>query len=337
MSLSQKNIDPSNLRAFIKARGWVALPQAINDGLYVFTNPEFAKRQLVIPVNSDVPDYEDAVEKTLEKLSELINQPVPNIITSLHELNDDSIKFRVIEPRNEDRFIPLNYAVDAINGAKDLFLAAACSVIKPLAHHPRLTKSEALQLLEASRFRHTEKGSFVLKVSCPIKALEEQGNLYDGSVPFVRQTVLAINNGLSKLVNAIQSDNLENLVGEIKAGAKPDISSNLCNAILNFRDKHDEFDLFLDFSWANILPLQSNLNIKDVIKIQKDYFARIEDVRQELRNTAENKNKEEVFMASVERLAGEIDENNLRLGARESKVLTCYFGSFWAFGLFFAF
>ncbi len=314
MILKFKNIAPTDLRDYAKSLGWRLLPEAVADGLYVLSHPAYAKRQLVFPVNSDAPDYSDAVEISLNKLSELAKQPLSTVIAALSELNDDTLRFRVVSARNQESFIPLSYAVSAINGAKDLFLSAACSVLKPQAHHPRLSRIEAQQLLDASRFRHTEAGSFVLKVSSPVRALDIQECLFAEDMPFVRRTTLSINWGLSKLITAIQADTLPLLVNEIKAGQIPEISSNFCKALTNFKEEHNDFDLLVDFAWAGAFPLPANIDAKKIIKVQKDYFARIDDVRGELRKTGQQSKKEDVFMATVEHLAGEIDNDGKRSG-----------------------
>ena len=308
------NISPINLRDYAKTLGWNLLTRAVEDGLYVLSHPDYSKRQLVFPINSDAPDYEDAVEISLTKLSELSKQSLPSIISGINELRDDTIRFRIVDSRNDNNFIPLSYAITAINGTKEIFLAAASSVLKPQAHHPRLSRVEAWQLLDASRFRHTETGSFVIKISSPINALEVQGNLFEENIPFARQTTLVINKGLRKLVTAIQADTLTQLVDEIKSGDVKEISSNLCKAITNFKEEHDDFDLFVDFNWARELPIQEDLKVSDIIKIQRDYFNIIDDVRRDLRNSERQKKREDVFMATVEHLAGEIDDNNRRSG-----------------------
>ncbi len=314
MSIIWNKIAPTDLRDYAKSLGWLLQPDAVDRDLYVLSHPELPRRQLVFPINTDAPDYAEAVENTVDKLSNILHQPVQVIISGLSELKDDTLRFRIVDTRNEDGFLPLSYAVSAINGAKELYLSAASTVLKPQSHHPRLSRREAWQLLEASRFRHTETGSFVLKVSSPVQALEIQGSLFEQSIPFARQATLTINQGLNQLVNAIQSDTLTELVDEIKADTKPEISSNLCNAIMGFKEEHNDFDLFVDFTWAGAFPVPVNIPVKKLIKIQKDYFARIDDVRRDLRSTEQQRNKEEVFMATVEHLAGDMGDDGQRSG-----------------------
>jgi hypothetical protein len=308
-------LSPTDLRDYAKTIGWNFIPEALKDKIYLAKNNNFIGRQINFPVDSDAPDYVDAMEITIGKLAEMGKMPIEMVLSAINELKDDTLRFRVIDTRNENSFIPLSYAVSAINGAKELFVSAACSVMKPQAHHPRMNRSEALELIEKSRFRHTEKGSFIIKVSSPIKAIDISANsLFSNEIPFVRQTTLTINKGLNQLVSAIQGDTLDSLVDEIKNGTNQYISSNLCKAVTNFKEEHEDFDLWVDFKFAGSLALPSDLYVTNEVRIQKNYFEKIDDVRRELRNTEQEKKNEEVFMSTVENLAGEIDENGMRFG-----------------------
>jgi hypothetical protein len=309
-----RHIAPTDLRDFAKSLGWQLLPEAVADGLYVLSNPNYHLRQLVFPLNSDAPDYADAVEISLTKLSELSGSSLEAILAAVNEVKDDTLRLRIVDSRHQQSFIPLLYAASAINGAKDLFLSAACSVLKPQFHHPRLSRSEALQLVDKSKFRHTENGSFVLKVSSPVNALEYQGTLFNEDMPFARQTTLTINQALAELVTAIQADTLLQLIDNIKENPKPKISSNLCKAIVNFQEEHGDFDLFVNFNWAGILPLPGDIHVNSTIKIQQDYFSRIDEVRKELRNSEQQNKQEDIFIATVEHLAGEIGIEGKRHG-----------------------
>ena len=311
--LDYKNIPSTDLRDFVKSRGWHQVTEAVSDGLFVLTNPLFSKRQLIFPIDSAQPDYAESINIALQKLAELEQKPISLLISSLNELKDDTLRLKVKDARNEENFIPLSYAVSAINGTKEMLLSAACTALKPQIHHPRLSRSEAQELIDKTRFRHTEAGSFIIKVSAPVKAMEIQGNLFEEDLPFVRQTTLVINKALNKLVTAIQADTLDSLIDEIKADPAPELSSNLCKAITNFQEEHDDYDLYVNFSWAGSLPVPQKIITHNQIKIQKDYFSRIDDVSRELKRTEQQK-VEDVFMASVEHLAGDIGEDNRRSG-----------------------
>src|SRR5439155_9539989 len=89
-----------------------------------------------------------------------------------------------------DAGLPLLFANSMVTGAAHMLRAAACTVMKPQPHHPRLNRFEAQQIVEVARFRHTQPGSFVLKVSCPVHGLEVRAPALpeQTDAPFVRKT-----------------------------------------------------------------------------------------------------------------------------------------------------
>ena len=131
-------------------------------------------------------------------------------------------------------------------------------------HHPRLALAQANQLIEKTRFQHTEHGSFVLKTSCPVHALQTQGELdfpadtaateNQPPLPFVREVNLVLNQSLQTLVDAIESDRITQLLDQIKQETTPLISSNLCAALVQMQDEKLENDVSIGFGWAASLP-----------------------------------------------------------------------------------
>ncbi len=306
-----ETIAPTDLKDFLKSRGWRLIDAAIKDGLYALNNDQYKRRQLIFPIDDSSVDYPDCVETVINKLVDMENISFRTLMTELSEMKDDAIGFRIVDHRNETAFIPLNYAVKAINGVKDMLLSAASSVLKPQIYHPKMNRREALQLIETSRFRHTETGSFIINVSTPVKAMDLQVDLFENT-PFVRQATLTINKAASQLVEAIQSDRMEHLIATVKEEPTPLLSSNMCKAFINFQDENDQADLYLNFKWASIINKPSNT--KNSIKIQHDYYSRIEEIRQELKNQEKDKDKEDTFFGTVEALAGDLDEREQRAG-----------------------
>jgi hypothetical protein len=302
-------ISPTDLKDFLKSRGWKLIDEAIKDGLYAFNHEQYKRRQLIFPMDDSTVDYKDCVETLLNKLVDIENTSFRTLISEVSEMKDDAIGFRIVDFRNENAFIPLNYAVKAINGAKDMLLSAACSVLKPQIYHPKMNRKEALELIDKSRFRHTEVGSFVIKVSTPVKAMDLQADVFT-NIPFVRQATLIINKSISQLVTAIQTDKIEQLITDINLEEKPLLSSNICKALISFQEENDKADLYLNFKWANII--EKPLNIANSIKIQKDYYSRIEEIRQELK--AQEKDKQDIFIGTVEALAGDFNDTEEREG-----------------------
>jgi hypothetical protein len=312
MTPDYQHISPVDLRDYIKSLGWTQLEEGVKDGLYVLSNPAHHFRQLIFPMDSVAPDYGEAVQIAMEKLAFIENRPIESILSQLDESNDDTIRFKVVDTRHDDNYIPLAYAVNAVAGVKDMLLAAASTVLKPQVHHARLSRAEAQQLIEKVRFRQTEKGSFVIKVSAPLTAADNQTDIFGvQATPLIRLTTLTVCKSLDKMVRAIQSDHIGQLIDETKASPAPDLSANLCTALASFQEPHGDYDLYVDFSWAS--ALRPPIGTQTAIKVQRDYFPRIQDIARELRKNAPGQD-EETFMATVEHLAGILDTDGRRAG-----------------------
>lgn len=312
-------ITPIDLRDFLKSQGWSVLEQALADRLFVFSSPDFPRRQLVFPMDLTAPDYAETVDLIAGKLCELMGISRNLLIARLFSVRDDVLRFRIFNGAN-DYDLPLSFASSFITNAEKLLKAAACTVLRPRPHHPRLSLSEANQLIEKSRFGQTERGSYVVRVSCPLHALEVQGSLEmdDSDAPFVRQVTLSLNQALHQLTSAIEADSIDSLVDSIRASASPLVSSNLCEALSGMHDDQMDNSLDLTFDWSVLRHLPPQTRTQP-IRIQRDYFARVEEIRRELRSV--EREQQDTFIGTVERLDGEMGNDGRRSGAVVLAVL----------------
>lgn len=315
-------IPPTDLRDYAKDKGWVLFKEAAKDRLYVMTNPHFEYRQLVFPMDTTAPDYSESVMLVVSKLADLEGRSTQAVIKSLLEVGDDAIAFRVTTPRLGEKWLPLAFAGSMVTGVQQLLLASACTVLKPQAHHPRLSRTEAQQFLETAKFRHTQPGSFVLNVSCPVQGLDVQAPLLpdETDAPFVRRTTATLRKALGELVTAIETDSLDIFVESTKNSANPIVSSNLCEALTRFEESSLKNSVEIGITWAAAIPKPANEGRVSVIRIQHDYFPRIEEVRRELRSKEHH--LEDVFPATVERLDGEMGPGGKRAGEVILRLLT---------------
>jgi hypothetical protein len=309
-----KDLSPSGLRDFVKSLGWQSLPDGLVDRLYVMHHAAAPRRQIVIPMDQDAPDYAEACELALSKLADLQGMKLADLIQLAAISRDDSIYYRVTSNASFDDGLPLSFAASLLMGAEQILLASACTVLRPQTHHPRLHRAEAAQLAGHARFGHTERGSFVVRVSCPVDAMETPfvHDLAHANESFVRMTMLTARNGVRQLVRAIEEDTLSRFVDSQRAAVSPLVSSNLCEALtrLHNDDVHNNIDM--SFRWATTVALPQDAGTGESIRIRSDYFGRIDDVRQELR--AVERDREDVFIGTVEHLNGEFDIEGNRAG-----------------------
>lgn len=308
-------IAPTDLRDYAKDQGWVLVKEAAKDRLYVMTNPCFERRQLVFPMDTTAPDYNEAVMLVVDKLAAMERRTPQSVFDSLVEVGDDAVSFRVTTSRPDEWALPLSFASSMVSGAQQLLLASACTVLKPQSHHPRLSRTEAQQFLDVAKFRHTRPGSFILNVSCPVQSMDVQSPLLpdeEADAPFVRRTTMVLRRSLRELVTAIETDSLDELVSASRKGEGLVVSSNLCEALTRFEDESLKNSVEIGIRWAGAIPRPKDEPRMSVVRIQHDYFPRVEEVRRALR--ARELHVEDVFPATVERLDGEMGSDGRRAG-----------------------
>ena len=300
----------------MKFRGWLQVTEALADGEFLFNHPE-SSRQIYFPVHREVPGFEEALQVAVEKLAALESVEPWLLGRHIEESRDDMVSFRVMKNSMLERSIPLAFAYSMLQGAENLLLSAAHTILKPQFFHPRLNRIEAKKFLEASRFRHTEPGSFVLKISCPLYALDEpSGNQLqliecENNAPFVRKAMALLNKSISSVIAAIEADSLETLVEYEKRSASPSISYNLCNAVASFYSEGLGNSLEIINQWSLLKPV-NDPSLKKSNVIQQEYFPRFEEVARELKPSDEP--IVDTFYATVEELSGEIGSHGERSG-----------------------
>jgi hypothetical protein len=298
---------PTNVRDYIRSRGWTLLQDAIAERLFVFSNPQHAPRQLVFPMDSNAPDYKESVHSVAEKLAYIENVSVTKMMSRFLEVRDDTLRLRITTPHGIDS-LPLSFATEAVIAAQRLVLAGATSVLRPQIHHKRLGRlAEATQLLNAAKFQHTEHSSFILKVSCPYDGLDIPR--VDTEEPFVRSAMRTIMQGLRQVVTAIEADNLDDFIEDTIENPSPLVSSNLCEAIAHLHSDYLRNALDVSVDWSAVSPLPQ---LATPVRIQRDYFSRIEDVSIALRDTSVS--LEDTFVGTVEQLSGDMGPDGRRAG-----------------------
>jgi hypothetical protein len=95
-----------------------------------------------------------------------------------------------------------------------------------------------------------------------------------------------------------------------KEGASP-LSSNLCEGLLAFQDEEARANLDIAVAWSARLETPP-VAFREKMRIQWDYFPRIEQVRTALRPAQPA--KEQAFIGIVDELKGELGPNQEREG-----------------------
>jgi hypothetical protein len=305
-----KSVSPQSAREYAKANGWEQVKEGVKGRIYLFRHSEEKLRQLIVPMDATTTDYAEMILEAASKLAAMEERPLDAVLNDLLLPNADILRFRLVEPEAANGSVPLQDGINLLEGAKKALLAAACSVVSPRSHHPRMSRTEADSLLASCKLGQTERGSYTMKIECPLEAVEEEAPLLQGHEPFVRRTTKLLLQSSQRIVQGIERDEVETIYEE--QSGQPVISSNLCDALLQMQSVKDDATLSLSAKWASIKPEPASTGIPTEVRFNPDYFPVISDIYTKLRPAGEE--RESIFVATVETLNGDIGPDGRRAG-----------------------
>jgi hypothetical protein len=308
LSLTQQ-ILPTGVRDYAKFRKWEPVT-GIKSRLWVFKE-QGSLRQLLIPMDQEDDDYSEAILEVVQRIAENEKRNVISVISDLLTPNSDIIRFKISNDDSISGTRSLDDGVNLLDGAKKALLASASSVINPTTHHLRMSRTEAEDFIKACRLGQTEYGSFVAKISCPLNAVIGNDSLFDYNDPFTRKSTSLLLRACNALVDGIENDCIENILET--NNAKPEISSNLCDALIKMQSIRERSTLTIDVTWASNSHVKLPENIPSKVMFKAEYFNKIETIHQSLRPTKENQERQS-FIGTVETLNGNIGEDGKRSG-----------------------
>ena len=302
-----RSMSPQHLATYAKAMGWRRV-QTDNSGIALFAHPDQDRfEQLVIPRETNLDDFSERMAEILYKLADAQQRPVTEVMHDAMLPSSDTIRFAWEGAEANAGSIGLSSSIGLIQGCQRALLAAACSVINPVKNHPRMSLAEADQLIDSTRLHHTEYGSFVIAVTCPVSAALQQQTI-TGEVPFARQATTVLMSSVHRLVQAVENDQVDQLCDQTAEGVVP-VTANLCDAILRMQpDRNDA--LRISAAWAPTLPQAQPL--PRMVRVRRDYIEAIATVRDRLRPQTETRTP--IMVGTVESLNGTMGEDGQRRG-----------------------
>ncbi len=276
-------VNPSEVRRYAVAQGWQRA-EGVNGAIALYQHPESDLDQLIVPLDRSMGDYGRSMADVIARLAVRSGLSPIQILEDLLDSACDLVRFRLDDPDSQRGSIPLLQGISLLGAAERALLSAACSVIQPQAFHPRLSRSEAEQLVRACRMGQTERGSFTLKVACPLDAFDAELGataplpLFDKLIepepepagsdskePFTRQVTRLLMGSLHRITRAIDSDKMESLL-DAEPG-QPVVSANLCDAVLAMQP-----GLASDLDWLSTQAGPDHLRRPPSLKQPRSFF-----------------------------------------------------------------
>ena len=259
-------VNLSEVRRYAIAQGWQRA-EGVNGVIALYQHPESDLDQLIVPLDRSMDDYGRSMADVIARLAVRSGLSPIQILEDLLDAACDLVRFRLDEPDSQRGSIPLAQGISLLGAAERALRSAACSVIQPQAFHPRLGRGEAEQLVRACRMGQTERGSFTLKVACPLDAFhpdsattppmplfdkiiepDSEPARYGSKEPFTRQVTRLLMASLNRITKAIDSDKTASLL--VEGAGQPVLSANLCEAILAMQPIGERSRLAVQTSWS---------------------------------------------------------------------------------------
>jgi hypothetical protein len=314
-------VSPLEVRRYAISEGWQRV-DGVNGAIALYQHPESQLDQLIVPLDPATDDYGRTMADVIERLAVRSGLSPLEIIEDLLNAPCDLVRFRLDQPDSQRGSIPLTQGISLLGAAERALLSAACSVIQPQTFHPRLSRGEAEQLVKACRMGQTERGSFVLKIACPLDAVDpELGTaapmpLFEkigepdsetetsgNKEPFTRKVTRLLMGSLNRITRAIDSDKTASLL--VEETGQPVLSANLCEAMLAMQPIGERSRLAVQTSWSKAFAPPAESETPSVVLLRSDVFREIEKLARELRPS--NEPKVSQFVGLVDSLLGDPD------------------------------
>ncbi len=300
-------IPPTAVRDYAKSRGWQPGKRS-RRRLWIFCHPKADLRQLIIPIDRDAA-WADALLEVVLRLAELEQLAPEIVLDNLLTVDSDVVRFRVGGEDVSGGMLPMADAAGLIEGAKRALLSSACSVINKVRYHPRMSRSEAEEFLRVCKMGQTETGSYVVKVVCPLTEMEEPSLLREME-PFARETTMLLMRGCHKMVQSIEQDRVDDMLEE--DSSNPEVTSNLCEALVRMHAARDNADLTIEIGWA-AMPRYEIPSVARLAAFKPEYFRTVENIQRQLRPEKQQEEASLLF-GTVETLNGDVGEDDRRSG-----------------------
>ena len=291
-------ISPAALSAYARSAGWRKI-----EG-YVAHSDVYAAEEMpevILPRTERLGDYVSVVSRLITIFAKAAGRDELSLYRDLVTADRDVVRARITE--TDDGSLTLNRGVDLISGARDLVLAAACSLREPQPLYRLGANREANDLLEGIRLGQTEHGSFVVTLLTPVVSppLPTLLQVYDDADdPIERQMTRRLTEALAATGEATERAT----AGDGTAFAESvdrGVSANLCDALVKLIGPFPTLDISV--AWARTRPIDPP---REIFRFARADAAILSEAARQFRNREPQ--PDTYLFGTVQRLRRDEDE-----------------------------
>ena len=247
-------VSPLALSAYARSEGW-SKSEAFGEFSDVYVGPQLP--EIIVPRTQRLGDYAHVVARLLAIFSQAAEVSEVELYYNLVVADRDVFRVRVNNGDN-DGTVDLSQGVTLVNGARDMLLAAACSLEAPRPVYRAGANREANEFLRRSRLGQTEAGSFVLTLLSPVIPPQMQPPLLPDGDSHDEPVDRQISRRLAQALSAARSATSRTMGGETGVfleAVSEGTSANLCEALVEVIEPFTSVDV--STTWARTLPTHS--------------------------------------------------------------------------------
>lgn len=270
-------ISPAALAAYARAAGW-RKTEMYGDHSDVYALEEAP--EVILPRHKQLGDYARVVSSLIEIFARTAEIDELSLYRDLVTADRDVIRIRAAA--DDDGSIAASAGVDLLTGARNMILAAACSLENPRPVYRVGANREAKNFWKRVRLGQTGQSSFALTLLTPVVP-PPRNQLLDADLgreddPLERRMTKRLASALTATRKATDTKTAEK--SEAFSGAVADgASANLCEALVDLIEPFRRLDTSL--VWARTRPMN---RVREVIHFVESDLPVLQNAAKSLRD-----------------------------------------------------
>ena len=226
-------ISPAALSAYARTAGWAKV-DTYGEHSDVFTGEGLP--EIILPRTAHLGDYARVVSMVIEIFAKVADVDELTLYRDLVMADRDVVRVRAVDG-DASGSVAVNDGIDLISGARDMILAAACSL---------QGLREARAYLSRVRLGQTEQGSFAITLLSPVIS------------PLERRVTRRLADALAATREATEKT-IDGDAGAFSEAVALGVSANLCEALVKLIEPFLTLDISL--VWARTHPMSTPRNV----------------------------------------------------------------------------
>ena len=235
-------ISPAALSAYARTAGWAKV-DTYGKHSDVFTGEGLP--EIILPRTAHLGDYARVVSMVIEIFAKVADMDELTLYRDLVMADRDVVRVRAVDG-DASGSVAVNDGIDLISGARDMILAAACSLQGPQPLYRAEATREARAYLSRVRLGQTEQGSFAITLLSPVIS------------PLERQVTRRLADALAATREATEKT-IDGDAGAFSVAVARGVSANLCEALVRLIEPFLTLDISL--VWARTHPMSTPRNV----------------------------------------------------------------------------